>query len=372
MPLHNYSKWARENWEKEGLPAPRAEETIRREYPLFHDTVGQPNVGTLYKCMSEGKPFPIKAWMVDTGNPVITLADTNYQRQGIDQLDFMTVHDVFMTETLTRDLVLPAATFYEQQSMYAYVGRPQVALLNKAMEPPEDCWGSGKVWIELAKRLGFEKHFPWKDVEEFHEKFFCPMIGTTIDTLKSQPGGWLYRTRAFKKYETEGISTPSGKVELYCQKLADHGFDPLPTFHEPALSAAARPDLQRQYPLIVVTGTRILEFSQSMLLGVPTLRGKIGQPKAEINTETARKLGIESGDPIIIETPSGRIQINASLTHYIHPQGVSVPYGFGGLRNANYLSSWKITQPEVGMATYRGLPCRVMKALLGEPAKVVA
>jgi anaerobic selenocysteine-containing dehydrogenase len=145
----------------------------------------------------------------------------------------------------------------------------------------------------------------------------------------------------------------------------------MPTYHEPALSAINRPDLARQYPLIVITGTRILEFSQSMLLGVPTLRGKIGEPKAEINTDTARNLGIESGDQIIIETHRGKMQIKASLTQYIHPRVVSVPYGFGGLQNVNYLSSWKTFQPELGMASYRAIPCRVMKALLGEASKVV-
>src|SRR5208337_4927254 len=119
------------------------------------------------------------------------------------------------------------------------------------------------------------------------------------------------------------------------------------------LSAASRPDLARQYPLIAITGTRILEFAQSMLLGVPTLRGKIGEPKAEINTETARNLGIESGDQIIIESPMGKIQMKASCTQYIHRSVVSVPYGFGGLQNANYLSSWKTFQPELGMPAYR-------------------
>jgi hypothetical protein len=41
------------------------------------------------------------------------------------------------------------------------------------------------------------------------------------------------------------------------------------------------------------------------------------------------------------------------------------------LQNANYLSSYKVFQPETGNAAYRAIPCRVMKALLGEPAKVV-
>ena len=189
--------------------------------------------------------------------------------------------------------------------------------------------------------------------------------------MRANPGGWVERKRIWKKYETQPIERPSGKVELYSEELAKKGWDPMPTFHEPALSAANRPDLAKQYPLIAVTGSRVIDFAQSMLLGVPTLRGKVGEPKAELHTETARNLGIESGDQIVIETPRGRIQIKASLTQYIHPKTVSVPYGFGGLQNANYLTTWKTCQPETGMPGYRAIPCRVMKALLGEPAKVI-
>ena len=371
MPLHNYYKWAKEDWVKEGLPMPRAG-AGKAQGELFYEVTGGPNAVGLYQAMAEGKPYPIKALLVDTGNPVITLADTNYLRAGIDQLDFMAVHDIFMTETAQlADIFLPAANFFEQQTMYAYVGRPMVLLLNKATEPPEDCWPSAKVWIELAKRMGLQKYLPWKDVDDFHESFFCPRLGTTIQELRDNPGGWFHSKRTWKKYETQGINTSSGKVDLYSEALAAKGFDPMPTYHEPQLSAVSRPDLARQYPLVAVTGTRMIEFAQSMLLGIPTLRGKIGEPKAEINTETARNLGIESGDPIIIETPSGKIQMKASCTQYIHRDVVSVPYGFGGLQNANYLTSYKVFQPETGNAAYRAIPCRVMKALLGEPSKVV-
>ncbi len=38
--------------------------------------------------------LPDEALFVDTGNLVITLADTNKFRQGIDQLDLMAVHDI--------------------------------------------------------------------------------------------------------------------------------------------------------------------------------------------------------------------------------------------------------------------------------------
>jgi anaerobic selenocysteine-containing dehydrogenase len=367
----NYHKWAKEDWEKEGLPAPRVEPAGAADGLLFYEAAGMPSAVGLCRAMAEEKPYPIKALLVDTGNPVVTLADTNYLREGIDKLDFMAVHELFMTETARlADIVLPAATFYEQQNIYGYVGRPMVMLLNKAIEPPEDCWSSGRVWIEVAKRLGLEKYLPWKDEVDFEEKFFCPRLGTTLEELRNNPGGWFHTKRTWKKYETQPFETKSGKVELYSEELARQGFDPMPTYHEPELSPANRPDLAKQYPLIAMTGTRLIEYGQSMMLGVPTLRGRIGEPKAEINTDTARKLGIESGDQIIIESHRGRARIKASLTQYIHPLVVSVPYGYGGLNNINYITTWKSTPSEVAMCSYRAIPCRVFKDEVAQSPKV--
>lgn len=372
MPFPIFSKWAKEDWENEGLPPPQAEPAGKAEGPFFYESVGQPNAIGLYQGMVDEKPYPIKALLVDTGNPIITLGDTNYFRRGIDKLEFMAVHDIFMTETAElADIVLPAATFFETQSLYQYVGRPMVILLNKAIEPPEDCWPSWKVWIELAKRMGLGKYFPWVDVDEFLDKFFCQKLNMSLEDLRNNPGGYYHKKRAWKKYETESIATPSGKVELYSERLAELGFDPLPTYHEPKESPISQPELAKKYPLVLITGKRTLEFAQSMMLGVPTLRGKIGEPVAEINTETASKLGIDSGDMIVIDTIRGMVQMKASVTKDIHPDVVSVPYGFGSLANANYLSSFKIHLPELGMPSYRALLCRVRKASIGEPPKVI-
>jgi len=373
MPFYIFSKWAKEDWEKEGHPPPRVEPAGKAEGPFFYECVGQPNAIGLYQGMLDEKPYPIKALLVDTGNPIITLGDTNYLKRGIDKLEFMAVHDIFMTETAElADIVLPAANFFEQDSIYQYVGRPMIVLLNKAIEPPENCWPSWKLWLELAKRMGLEEYFPWKDVQDFLSKAICPRLNMTLDDLRNNPGGYYHTKRTWKKYETEGVATPSGKVEFYSERLAKLGYDPVPTYHEPAESPVTRPDLAKRYPLILITGTRFIEIGESMQLGVPTLRAKVPEPLAEINTATAEKLGIASGDMIIIETIRGMTYMKAAVTKDIHPKVVSVPYNFGGLANANNLTSYRIYTPELGMPTYRGLLCRVKKATLGEPQKVVA
>ncbi len=307
------------------------------------------------------KPYPIRALLVQSGNPVITQGNTNRTKRALEALDFLAVMDLFMTETAEfADLVLPAATPLEQQQIYQYVGRPMCVLLNEAIEPPEDCWPDWKLWFELARRMGYEKYLPWKDIDEAQNEILKP-LQMTVDDLRANPGGYFHSKRAWKKYEKEGFKTPSGKVEIYSETLEKMGYDPLPTYKEPQETPISRPDLAKQYPLILITGQRSIYFLHSMLRGVPSLRSRYPEPMVEISTETAKRLGIGSNDIVIIESLRGSIQMRAAVTMDIHPQVVSVPHGWGGLANQNILTD-NIQDPVYGCPTFRALLCRVRKA----------
>ena len=49
----------------------------------------------------------------------------------------------------------------------------------------------------------------------------------------------------------------------------------------------------------------------------------------EINSRTARDLGIRDGDMVWVESPFNRIQVRARVFEGIHPQVVSISYGQG-------------------------------------------
>jgi anaerobic selenocysteine-containing dehydrogenase len=371
MPFHIFEKLAVEDTEREGLPLPQVEPAGKAEGQIYYEVLREPMAVGLYLGMVDEKPYPIKGLLVQAGNPVITLGDTNKFKRGVDKLDFMAVHDIFMTETAElADIVLPSATFLEQQLIYQYVGRPMIVLLQEAIEPPEDCWPNWKVWLELGKRMGYEKYLPWQDVDEFENEAILKPLNVTVDDLKANPGGYFFKKRTWKKYETEGLATPSGKVEIYSEQLEKKGFDPLPTYHEPLQSPVSTPEIAKKYPLILITGQRALEYLHSTLRGVPTLRGKNPEPMVEINTETAQKFGIASGDRVIVETQFGMCEGKAAVTRDIHPQVVSVPHGWGGSANQNYLTSWDIRDPEIGVLACRALQCRIRNADPSQAPKV--
>jgi anaerobic selenocysteine-containing dehydrogenase len=277
-----------------------------------------------------------------------------------------------MTETAEMaDLVLPACTFLEQQLLYQYVGRPMTVLLKPVLDPPGECWPDWKVWFELGKRLGVEKFMPWKTIDEaqseiLNHPFF--LGNASLDEAKAHPEGIFYNKRVFKKWEDPNFKfgTPSGKVELYCERLKDYGLDPLPRHYEVTQSPFRDPGLVKRYPLILITGKRSLYYLHGMHRGTPSLRARDPEPMVEINTETARTLSIESGDMVIIETPKGEITMKAAVTSDIHPKVISVPHEWGGLANQNYLTDDDLHDPAWGGLSVRALACKVRKAFISQ------
>ena len=58
----------------------------------------------------------------------------------------------------------------------------------------------------------------------------------------------------FRKYEKNGFSTPTGKVELYSTIMEQWGYDPLPRYQEIPESPVSKPDMVKEYPYILING----------------------------------------------------------------------------------------------------------------------
>jgi anaerobic selenocysteine-containing dehydrogenase len=125
-----------------------------------------------------------------------------------------------------------------------------------------------------------------------------------------------------------GFRTQSGKVELYSLALASYGLDPLPTHIEQIESPVSTPDLYKEYPLILVTGTRMPTMFHSEHRQIPWLRHFEQDPVVEIHPNTAKELGIEQGQWVWIEGVRGRCRRKAVITPVVHPKTVMAPHGW--------------------------------------------
>ena len=194
---------------------------------------------------------------------------------------------------------------------------------------------------------------------------------------------WWSPPTVEKRYETidpktgnpRGFATPTGKVELYSTILEKLGYDPLPGYQEPPETPISQPELAQKYPFILITGARFRPMHHSEHRQIRSLRKLYPFPTAEINPETAHRLGIGEGDWMVIETPRGKIKQKAKLTSRILPRMVESQHGwwfpeeigedpilFGVFEsNVNVLTpdSEEFWDPATGAVTFGPLLCRV-------------
>jgi anaerobic selenocysteine-containing dehydrogenase len=347
-----------------GLPRGSKEKSIGEEYPLFTKFTGHPTGVGISDAILTGKPYPIKALIVDAGNPALTWPNSNKVHQALSKLDLLVVLDLFMTETAKMaDVFLPVCTNLENKFLAIYstgVQMPYICRAEPTIAPIGESLPDWKIWTELGREMFGKEYFPWEDADEIYEAYLRN-TGITIDQLKEHPEGMLYSEWEEKPYIKRGFKTPSGKVEIYSKFLEENGYDPLPTYHEASETPISAPSLVKDYPFIAMTGPRIGVYTHSQFRNVPTLRNQVPEPVMEINTETAKESGISDGDLVKVESPRGAIEMRAKTTGDIHPRVLSIPHGWSGQANANFLTNDIIRDPISGYPPFRSVLCRVTK-----------
>jgi anaerobic selenocysteine-containing dehydrogenase len=334
-----------------------------KRIPLFQRVLPQ----SLGRAILTQKPYPIHGVYIHASNPLLTFPNTQGAFQALEKVNFLAVSDFFMTPTAAMaDIVLPAATYLEYDSVVAPPYYPFAQVRQKAVKIDE-CRSDFEIVNQLSKRLGLQDLF-WENMEDFFDMVLEP-AGLSFKDFRKK--GALTGTIQYYQYEKEGFHTPSGKVELYSDKLQSWGYDPMPAYLEPPETSFSNPDLAKEYPL-VMTNRKSIFFLHSCGRQVDSLRRRHPDPVVYIHPKTAGRFFIQDGDWVFIETQRGRIKQKASLSEKVDPRVVCVDYGwwfpekgvssgFGWSEsNVNILTS---DQPpfskEMGSANLRGILCKI-------------
>jgi len=331
------------------------------------------HIPTLLQAMREGKPYPVKAFLVFGNNTLVTYANSKLVYESLMKLDFMVNADLFMTPTAElADIVLPAAAWPELDQI---VGLPtiaaNVALAQQKVVQVGECKSDEEIFVALARRMKLP--VGTEDVKDvLNAQLRAGGLGYDFDQLAER--GFAKAPLKYRRYEGAGFKTPTGKIELYATRLEQLGYAPLPYYEEPPESPLSAPEAAKEFPLVLTTGGRIPFFFNSEHRQIPNLRRARRDPRAEIHPETAARHGIAEGDWMWIETRRGRIRQRAKLTAGIDPRVVSAEHAWWfpdepgpeyGVWKSNVNVLTDNTAPfDPAMGTYqlRALLCRVAKA----------
>ena len=293
----------------------------------------------VYTAALEGRPYRVRGLVNFGANLVMAHGDSGRGRDALAALDFFVHADLFLNPTAEQaDIVLPVTSAFEAEGLrigfeISEAAQSLVQLRRPLVPPRGEARSDLQIIFAMATRLGLGEHFWNGDLDAALDHQLAPS-GLTLDQLRAQPAGvrvpLVTRHRKYAELDggaPRGFRTPTRKIELYSEVLADHGYSPLPRFDEPGTSPRSRPELAGRFPLIL-TCAKSLWFCETQHRNVAGLRRSAPDPQVELHPDTAAARGIAAGDWVRVSTPHGSVRARAKLNASLDPQVVCGQHGW--------------------------------------------
>lgn len=304
---------------------------VHSEFTRAHSAFAHPYM--VYDAMITGKPYPVKAMITNASNPLVTQVNVKHVYKALKSLGLYVVMDYWRTPSAEiADYVLPAASWLERPNIWTWWDNSAVVEVGEAALPHQE---PGKydrrrdydLWRGLGIRMGQQEYWPWQTLEEAYS-YRLSRFGCTLEKFMTEKHGFDIPDMEERLYEKTGFGTPTGKLEMYSTILEKLGYDPLPKYIEPTEGPISNPELAREYPLILITGSRHQPFFHSEHRQIDPLRQMHPEPIMRLNPETASRLGIGDGDWVWVETSRGRVRQKCQYFDGIDPRVVDTQHGW--------------------------------------------
>jgi len=398
------------------------------KYPFYHKS----GVYTEYfnNIAEEKGPYMPKVAFFVFQNVMMSVPGTKTVEAALKKIEFIVCIDTHLSETaMMADLVIPGSCYLERYDWNSHwVLWPVLGLRQPAVKPIFGQPTEYEFIIELGKRLGIKDK---KGVEFFS---ISPLTGEKIDNptkwyedylskevingapkmsleeIKRLPGAtWVAKEGTkYHKYAEEipqetlkdkiiennivytskdgkkdkaigiiidgkayvGFETPTRKVQLYAEYLKEkkdakgNPLEPLPVYKE----RDWMPD--KEYPYFLINWKEA-SHTHTRTHNNPYLMELKGENHLRINTISAKKLGINNGDKVIVESPFGKMEAIAEITEGIHPKVVGLQHGFGhwalgniakGKGSSDAILRPTESDPISGMALHKQTCVKIYKA----------
>ncbi len=320
----------------------------RAECPPVPRTINMNRLGAA--LTGEASDPSIMSLFVFGANPVAASPNSGLIVEGVLRDDLFTVvHEQFMTDTARyADIVLPATTQLEQFDLHRPYGHRHLQLNQQAIEPLGEAMSNWDLMRRLAEALGYDEPWLQQSAEEVAAEIFDAskpdnpvLANVTLDQLyRDGTAPLTFDATTEVPYSDLTFGTPSGKLELYSEKITRYGLDPLPDYHPPA---EFEQSTSNGDGLILLSGAAH-HFVTTSMANQPDLVRREGAPSVELNPADAAQRGIRDGDTVIVENERGSCQLIAIVTDDVPPGVASSVKGHWaqyspGARNINWTTS---------------------------------
>lgn len=286
--------------------------------PTYHAT-------EMFRALDRGD---IKFMWIQATNPLVSLPNLRRFRAGAKKDGrFIVVSEVFPTPTTdVADVILPSAWHIEKSGMYGNSER-RTQHWDKIVEAPGDATPDAWMFIEVAKRMGYGKLFPYSK-ENHHEEIYNEYRQfhagkkhnmAPLDVLKRE-SGVVWPFIEDEKNPAGGKSTLwryNAKYDPACDNGKDFHFygkkdGKAIIWQRPYEAPAESPD--QEYPFWLNTG-RVVEHwhTGSMTRRIPILHRAVPNAYVEIHPDDAKKIGVVDGSPVKVTSRRGSMTLPAAI-----------------------------------------------------------
>ena len=326
---------------------------------LMEKSLGRParilNMAELGKQLNYTKDPPVKALFVYNSNPAAICPNHNDVIRGLMRPDLFTVvHEQFFTDTTDyADIVLPATTFFEHKDLQTAYGHYYLQMSNQALEPLGECRSNVDLFRALAERMGFDDECFRDSVDDMIDQALNAanpwLKGLTRQRLEKEGHirlnfeGTGAPPKPFLPWAEGNFRTPSGKAELYNERLRELGLDPVASFVPPMESRHAE---SKAFPLELLA-RKADNFLNSTFSNLPSVQSMEETGLLEMSRKDAESRGIREGDTVRVFNGRGEIHLKARVDGKVSTGVVAAKLNWAKLTpgnlNINVLTSEKLT-----------------------------
>lgn len=282
------------------------------------------------------------------GNPFHHHQDLFRLREAFQRPETVIVHEPWWTATARHaDIVLPATTPLERNDVGGSSRDPFIFAMHKAIEPVGEARDDYRIFSDLADRLG--------DGEAFHENRseedwlrdiyarFCERMSVRgfnpPDFDAFWQAGHVRIPDPQKNYtlfedfrvdpEAHRLATPSGKIELFSQTVADFGYDECPgmaVWREPSEWLGS--DLANRFPLHMISNQPQDKLHSQMDASRQSRDNKVCERAGlYMNPQDAAARGLAEGSVVKVFNERGACLAGLRISDAIMPGVVCLPTG---------------------------------------------
>ncbi|AUX94615.1 molybdopterin guanine dinucleotide-containing S/N-oxide reductase [Mixta gaviniae] len=278
------------------------------------------------------------------GNPFHHHQQLNRLVEGWQKPDTVIVQDIVWTPAAQMaDIVLPVTTTLERNDIGGSSRDRFVFAMHQAIAPQHQARNDFDIFADLAERLGYRERFTenrderawiahlyqqcgvaqqrkgvhWPDFDEFWQRGYVDLPASERDYIFMED----FRADA----QAHPINTNSGKIELFCQIIADYQLDDMaghPEWRAPREWLGS--EQARDYPLHLIS-VQPADRLHSQLDATANVQNNktAGHETLWMHPQDAAARGISDGEEIEVFNQRGRMLAGVRLNDGLTP-GVAV------------------------------------------------